>query len=213
MKYRTGIELSNEDMLRGIRSSDYEVFSLMYLNFFKGLALVSVKYVQDVYVAEEIVQDVFIKIWEQPSGLDGVIHLKSYLYRAVVNNSLNHINRQKNLQVHHERLARESEHIDIQRTYEEQELKVLIYQEIDRLPSQCRKVFKMSRFEGLKYREIAVMLNISERTVENHVANALKVLRARFVENEEFSSEYTRYSKTLISALLLATCGAEILSH
>jgi len=54
---------------------------------------------------------------------------------------------------------------------------VLLHQEINKLPPQCQKVFKMNRFEQLKYKEIAIRLNLSERTVENHIATALKLLR------------------------------------
>lgn len=212
MKLHATTDLNNEAMLRGIRASDYEVFSKMYLHLFKGLALISVKYVQDVYIAEELVQDIFIKVWEQPHTVNGVIHLKSYLYKAVVNSSLNYLARQKNLKEHHERIARNMEDVDIQRAYEEQEMKVLIYQEIDRLPDQCKKVFKMSRFEGLKYREIAVLLNISERTVENHIANALKTLRIRFLANEEIAPSLAKFNKVALSLGLvgvLANCTSD----
>lgn len=182
-------ELSNEEMLRGIRSFDYSIFSEMYKLFFKGLALISVKYVQDVYVAEELVQDVFLKIWEKPTMLDGVVHLKAYLYRAVVNASINYHNRQKKLRVHQEAMLLNVQEQNMERDFEENEFKILIYQEIDRLPAQCKKVFKMSRFDELKYREIAMMLGISEKTVENHIANAVKILRDRFLANEELSNQ------------------------
>lgn len=184
-------ELTDEQILSGIKNSDYEIFTLLYSGYFQNLALASVKYVKDVFIAEGIVQDVFIRMWEDPSLLDAVYALRPYLYRSVINQSINYINRQKNIEQHHEKIARRMEDANIETLHEEQELKKLIYAEIERLPAQCKKIFKMSRFEGLKYREIAERLDLSERTVENHIANALKTLRSRLlVESREKEGAY-----------------------
>ncbi len=109
----------------------------------------------------------------------------------MINQSINYINRQKNIEQHHIRIADQMGDASLEDLHEEQELKKIIYNEIERLPEQCRRVFKMSRFEGLKYREIATQLNISEKTVENHIANALKTLRSRLlVGSPDKSSDY-----------------------
>ncbi|RZK54994.1 MAG: hypothetical protein EOO91_14945 [Pedobacter sp.] len=70
-------------------------FYFFYTQFFQKLLLTSDKYVQDVFIAEEIVQDVFLKIWEDPAGLNEIKSINSYLYRSVINASINHINKKK----------------------------------------------------------------------------------------------------------------------
>lgn len=180
----TGIKkFTDEQLLAGIRSSDYEIFTILYSGYFQSLSLVSMKYVKDVFIAEGIVQDVFVRMWEDPTLIETVKSIRPYLYRSVINHSINYINRQKSIEQHHLRIADQMEDVNIETLHEEQELKKIIYAEIDRLPGQCKRIFKMSRFEGLKYRQIAAELNISERTVENHIANALKILRSRLLVN------------------------------
>lgn len=172
MKVETGQEL-----LAIISEGSKASFTEFYTHFFQRLLLTAEKYVGNVHVAEEIVQNTFLKIWENPAQLEDVKSLKSYLYKAVVNSSINHINREKNIAQHHQIIASKLTEEDVAILDEEQELVALLYQEIEKLPPQCRKVFKMSRFDRLKYKEIATLLNLSEKTVENHIATAIKQLR------------------------------------
>ncbi|WP_131539473.1 RNA polymerase sigma-70 factor [Pedobacter nototheniae] len=171
------------DLINLFERKDSNHFALFYNQYFQKLLLLCDKYVQDMPVAEEIVHDVFIKIWANPYKLSEVRSLKSYLYKSTVNASINHIGKQKNIIVYEEHMPEQLTEDELDIIDQENSLIVLLYQEIDRLPEQCRKVFKMSRFELLKYREIAEKLNISERTVENHLRAALKTLRARLTES------------------------------
>lgn len=164
-------------MIELIGKGQTNAFAQFYTLYFQKLILVSDKYVKDVFIAEEIVQDTFLKIWEAPESLENVKSVKSYLYKAVINASLNHLSRQKNIEHHHEKIASEFSEEYLLNLDEESELIVFLRKEIDKLPTKCQKIFKMNRFDGLKYREIAGILNISERTVENHISNALKYLR------------------------------------
>jgi RNA polymerase sigma-70 factor (family 1) len=168
---------TGKDLVAIIHEGKIPTFTKFYTLFFQRLLLTSDKYIKDVFVAEEIVQNVFLKIWESPENLEEVKSIRSYLYKSVINASINYVNRQKSIAQHHQRMAEnvtEEYLIDLD---EENELVVLLYAEIDKLPPQCQKIFKLNRFERLKYKEIATMLNISERTVENHIATALKTLR------------------------------------
>jgi RNA polymerase sigma-70 factor (ECF subfamily) len=169
---------TGKDLFVLVREGEMSAFTTFYTQFFQKLLLASEKYVKDVFVAEEIVQDVFLKIWENPENLTEIHAIKPYLYRSVINASINHVNRQRNIELHHLKIAAESNDEALLSLDEENELIVLLHTEIGKLPPQCQKVFKMNRFEHLKYREIAEILNLSERTVENHIANALKLLRA-----------------------------------
>lgn len=170
-----------EGVFEGIRLGDHDAFTALYSLHFRGLAVTSLKYVKDPAIAEEIVQDIFLKLWEDPVQLETVVSLKAYLYRSVINMSINHINRQKNIAQHHQRIADEVSKEYIETLIEDHALKELLYREIELLPDQCRKVFKMSRFQDMKYREIAATLGIAEKTVENHIVNALKTLRANIL--------------------------------
>ena len=174
-------------------------FINFYTQFFKNLIIESDKYVKDVDVAEEIVQDVFFKIWEKCAELDKIKSIKAYLYRCVVNASINHINKQKTIAAHHQKIAEEITLHDIERLDEENDLIVALYAEIDKLPTKCKEVFKLNRLERLKYKEIAAKLNISERTVENHIANALKVLKTNLLtdKSKAFCMDDVRVLKIL----------------
>jgi RNA polymerase sigma-70 factor (family 1) len=173
--------------------TDQNTFKKFYGKHFQTYALLAMQYVGDIFTAEDIVQNVFIKYWESPVVLENPSALKAYLGRMVINNAINHLKRNKDLERHHNTIGRELAEQDVYQQFYEQELKVLIYRQVDLLPEQCKKVFKLSRFDGLKYKEIAQMLSLSERTVENHIANALKVLRKKlFIDNSAAKAGITK---------------------
>lgn len=178
-----------------------EAFTNFYTQFFKKLLIESEKYVKDIHVAEEIVQDVFLKIWEKSEDLINVKSVKSYLYRAVINSSINFINRQRNLEQHHQKIINEFTEGQVEDLDEENELIVILFDEIEKLPPKCKEIFKMNRFERLKYKEIALKLDISERTVENHIANALKILREAMLNNKKIDS--SSYNFKVLKILFL----------
>lgn len=177
--------ITGKDLLLLIEQENKEVFTDFYSYNFRKLILVADRYVKDISVAEEIVQDIFMKIWEEKELLEEIQSIKAYLYRSVVNSSINYINRQKNLERHHLHIAEQLTDEDIDADDLKNELIVLLYKEIEHLPEKCQIVFKMSRIEGFKYRDIATKLNVSERTVENHMGNALRILRSRVLKQTE----------------------------
>ena len=175
---------TGKDLVAIIREGKISAFTKFYTLFFQRLLLTSDKYIKDAFIAEEIVQNVFLKIWENPENLIEVKSIRSYLYKSVINASINHVNREKNIAQHHQKIAAdftEEYFVDLD---EENELIVLLHAEIEKLPPQCKKIFKLNRFEHLKYKEIAILLDISERTVENHISTALKALRKSLLEQK-----------------------------
>lgn len=194
---------TGNDLFLLIERNDREAFTEFYSSYFKKLILVSDKYVENIAVAEELVQDIFLKLWEEKESLSKIQSIKSFLYRSVVNSSINYLNRQKNIEKHHEKIVAEMSHEDVESMDERNELIVLLYKEIDLLPLKCREVFKLSRLEGMKYRDIAVALKISEKTVENHMGNALRILRFRLLQQSAVHPDSkVRYLK--IIALFLS---------
>lgn len=195
--------LTGKKLLSLIEDRDTEAFTAFYLDNFKKLILVSDKYVRNIPIAEEIVQNIFMKIWENKELLIEIDSIRPYLYRSVTNASINYINREKNLEKHHLKIAEKLTEEEIEEIDEENELIVLLYKEIELLPEKCREVFKLSRIEGLKYKSIAIKLNISEKTVENHMGHALKVLRFRVLKASNGASPVAkaRYLSILSSFL------------
>ena len=183
-----------------ISEGQIQEFTKFYSFFFQKLLLTSDKYVKDLFTGEEIVQNVFLKIWEAPENLEEIKSIKSYLYKSVINASINHVNRQKNIEQHHQKIAADFSEEHLMELDEENELIILLHREIDKLPPQCRKVFKLNRFEHLKYREIAILLDISEKTVENHIGTALKTLRKAMLAKETI---YNSASSKLIFSMFL----------
>jgi len=184
---------TGRDLISLIEEGQSATFTRFYTSYFEKLILASDKYLSDIHAAEEIVQDIFLKIWEFPESLTDVKSVKSYLYRSVINASINFANRQKSLEQHHLKLAAEFSDDYLADLDDENEMIIILRDEIEKLPAQCKKVFKLSRFENFKYKEIALELNISEKTVENHIGNALKTLRSRFMDDQTLNKKGRSY--------------------
>jgi RNA polymerase sigma-70 factor (family 1) len=165
-----------EKIWRSIQQKDEQAFEQYYKEHYKIFFLAATAYLKDAGRAEEIVNDVFVRLWEAAATIQIESSLKAYIYRAVINRSLNELDKTKRDQQHLKELSRRPEDSLEIRAMEDNELKIALYKAIDQLPEQCRKVFTMSRFEGLKQQEIADQLNISIKTVKNHITHALKQL-------------------------------------
>lgn len=130
--------------------------------------------------AREVVHQVFISIWEKRQEMDLSVSLKSYLFTSVHNRSLNVIrDRKKFSSAEVPDVAGEW---DVSSVIETMELEDKIMEVVSTLPEKCREVFELSRFDGLKYSEIAEHLQISVKTVENQMSKALKILREKLAK-------------------------------
>lgn len=150
-------------------------FESVFKELYAPLSGYAVKYLKDLDLSEEVVQDVFCNLWEKRQAITITTSLSAYLYTSVRNRCLNEIRRQKNTtnQIH-----REFEEIaDNDTRIEEIELDQRIEQAIQELPEMSRKVFEMSRIQGMKYKEIADKLEVSVKAVEANMSRALKKLR------------------------------------
>lgn len=134
----------------------------------------ALKYTKDALQAEEIVNDVFLKLWADADKITLEHNLKSYIYRSVINHSLNAIKKSKRTAENEKAFSKTIEEGAEWNPIEANELKLKIYRSIDQLPEQCQRIFKMSRFEGMKQQEIADELGISIKTVKNHITHAIK---------------------------------------
>lgn len=178
------VEYSNIDHINFIKNGNEAAFEKIFKMYFKNLHAFAYTFTKDDVIAEEMVQNVFFKIWEKKDQLQIDDSLKAYLYRSVHNESLNHLKHLKiktSFQIQYSGNM-ESSNQDASNQMMASELEDKIQKAINELPQQCRTIFQMSRFEHLKYQQIADQLNISIKTVENQMGKALKVLRLKLVE-------------------------------
>ena len=170
------MSLDEEKIWQSIQQRDSQAFERYYKEHYRFFFLAACKYLRDASLAQEVINDVFLRLWQNAGKIIIQSSLRSYLYRAIVNACLNELDRTKKDRQHRQELSHLGEGIADAKEMETGELKVRLYQAIDQLPEQCRKVFRMSRFEGLKQQEIADRLGISIKTVKNHMTNALQQL-------------------------------------
>lgn len=173
------VELSADQLITTLQAGDITAFEMLFKTYYQPLCNYAYSFVQDRDEAEEIVQATFMSVWEKRDSLSIHTGVKPYLYAMVRNASLNVIKHEKIKQQHvvGEMAVAERSVESVSRTVMASELEGRIYKALDKLPEQCRLVFKLSRFEELKYAEIAEQLNISIKTVENQMGKALKIMR------------------------------------
>ncbi len=159
-------------------------FEELFKSHFKRLFAYAITILKNDTVAEEVVQNVFFKMWEKKGIVEIQTSVTAYLYRAVYNESLNYIKHQKVKASYQAHAATFGESSDSHATSRVQlsELQQKLDIALKELPEQCRTIFQMSRFEELKYHEIATRLGISVKTVENQMGKALKLLRIKLAD-------------------------------
>ncbi|MBN1349795.1 RNA polymerase sigma-70 factor [candidate division KSB1 bacterium] len=165
--------------LEKIHQGDKNEFEKLYRRFCQSLILFANKYVYKLDIAENIVQDVFVNIWQNRTTLDPTCNIKTYLFTSVKNHALNYIKRQRIERRYKETIVideRNDQTPEIQ--YNLNELEVQINKTVEKLPEKRRIIFLMSRQDHLTYAEIAEVLGISVKTVENQMGKALKTLRS-----------------------------------
>ena len=173
------MELPVEQLTTTLKAGDLTVFEMLFRTYYQPLCNYAYTFVQDRDEAEEIVQSTFLNIWEKRDSLSIHTGIKPYLYAMVRNACLNVLKHEKIKQQHMamEMAVAERSVESVARTVMASELETRIYQAMDQLPEQCRLIFKLSRFEELKYAEIAQQLNLSVKTVENQMGKALRIMR------------------------------------
>lgn len=175
------MEHSDQQLLARLREGDHAAFTEIYNRYWSVLYLHARHMLGEPDLARDVIQEVFIGIWNKGGELELQTSLKAYLYKSVRNTILNMVRREKVQMGYMEELS----HIYKEGTYdtEEQlrfnELSRLIEGEVQLMPPKMRVVFEMSRKEYLSHAEIASKLSISDSTVKKQVNKALRILRLR----------------------------------
>lgn len=178
------MELNDTVLVQLLGNRDEEAFEHVFKAHFKNLHVYACTIVQEPAAAEEIVQNVFYKIWEKAEQLNISPPVAAYLYRAVNNESINYLKHQKVKSIHraHTLYHAKNQSESASKKVLAGELEKKLRKALSELPEQCRIIFQLSRFEELRYREIAGKLGISVKTVENQMGKALRLLRVKLAD-------------------------------
>ncbi len=166
-----------------IRKGDEKAFEALFFEYHEQLSRFANSITRSREFARDAVQDVFLKIWRNRKELDIQVSVKVYLYQAVRNQSLNLLSKQKNQQRLRESFLSEVKSIRNQEQFEpglnseHLELIKRVWEVVSQMPERRRLVFELHRKHGFSYKEIARILEITRKTVENHMSQALQYLR------------------------------------
>jgi RNA polymerase sigma-70 factor, ECF subfamily len=177
--------IRDTEITRRIRNGDAGQFESLFRSSYVSLVRYAKTLIKDHDTAEEIVQDLFFRIWQDKEKLNIESSLNGYLYRSVHNRCIHYIE-------HNKVVVRHAEEMSYHQSSESpenpsdiinyKELQEKIARILERLPERCGKIFAMSRFEGLKYNEIATKLSVSIKTVEANMGRALKEFRKELIQ-------------------------------
>lgn len=179
------MESTDLSCINAIARGDEQAFDKLFTDWFARLHAYAFSVLQDEAMAEEAVQSVFCRIWEKRAQWQVHTSVRAYLYGSVYHECMNWLRREKNSKTHRRHVLHSSDRPVAEHAaarVELGELETQLKQALDALPNQCRAIFQLSRFGGLKYREIAEQLGLSVKTVEAQVGKALKQLRNKLAD-------------------------------
>ncbi|MBB4038179.1 RNA polymerase sigma-70 factor (ECF subfamily) [Dysgonomonas hofstadii] len=173
------MEKANEKimLLKALSLGDRNAFRTVFLNYFPKVKGFIAHLLKNTVIAEDLSQEIFINIWESKETLTAIRSFDAYIYRMAKNAVINQIKRDL---YHNEYIKYEtakSEDFSLEEEIFAKEIRLLIDLTVTKMPDQRRRIYNMSRVEGLKNDEIAEKLHISKKTVENHLNMALKEIR------------------------------------
>ena len=166
----------DQQIIQDIREGKEDPFRELFNTYYEGLCQYAFTILRDMDEAEDIVQAMFIKIWEKRQSLTITHTIKSYLYKAIYHQCINQFEHRAVREKYQELSLIENSGIQLPEVFPN-ELEDRIVTAINSLPKQCRTIFMMSRYQEMKYSEIAKALELSVNTIENQISKALRILR------------------------------------
>jgi RNA polymerase sigma-70 factor (ECF subfamily) len=174
-------EFTDSELVRLVKDRNHEAFAEIY-NRYAVLMFYKVnQMLRDEEPSKDLVQDLFVALWDKPELIQEDNNLAGYLYIGARNRVLKFIQRNKLKNDHIASLAKYASEISLEtiQDIDERELKIIVQREIDNLPPKMKLIFEMSRKDNLSHAEIADKLGLSDQTVKKQVNNALKILRSK----------------------------------
>ncbi|MGV3538331.1 MAG: RNA polymerase sigma-70 factor [Rufibacter sp.] len=177
------LQLTDQELHALLKTNEQKFMEALFKQYYGILCRTAVRFTKDTEAAEDLVQEVFCKIWQNREVLEVSTSYKAYLVRSVTNQALNYIEKQKRLVLTEDSSSFESSFSanTTLELMEGTEMEGRVQQALAVLPPQCRLIFEMSRYEELTYKEIADSLQLSPKTVENQMGKALRILRERLL--------------------------------
>jgi len=165
-----------------IREGDKKEFESLFRSSYTSLVRYAKIMIKDQDMSEDIVQDLFVKLWQEREKISVESSLNGYLFRATHNKCLHYLEHKKVMNKYAEKISYSCPPEDPFEILNYAELQSKIAGTLEKLSEQCGKIFCMNRFEGMKYCEIAEKLSISVKTVEANMGKALKEFRKEFTQ-------------------------------
>jgi RNA polymerase sigma-70 factor (ECF subfamily) len=176
------LNLQEANLVERLKAGEESAFQTLFEAHYLILCVYAKRIVGDADIAKEVVQVVFVRLYEHRQAIAPLRSIKAYLLTSVHNSCLNHLKQQHTYQMHHQYILQQTSTGEQADPLVELELEEKIYQVVQQLPEQCRRIFQMNRFEGKKNGKIATELGLSIRTVETQISKALKILRHQLAD-------------------------------
>jgi len=165
-------------ILQQLKLGNRQSYSRLFETYYPVLCAFAFKYLSDLDTSKEIVQDLFVSIYERRSSLVINTSLKSYLFQSVKNRAYNYLSKKRTEEKHHKLISLQDSGVaDLNDQLTEVEMEQEVFRTIEKLAPRCREIFVMSRIDGMRNGQIADELGVSIRTVETQISNALKEIR------------------------------------
>ena len=171
------MEFADDILIAGIKRNEYSSYNQLFIRYYSRLCAFVFKLTQNYSASEDVVQELFIRLWINRTKLEINESVSGYLYRSSKNAALNHLRAEKSRQKSVQNFPVQEFQTD-DNLMEQVEFSAALYQCIEQLPERSREVFKMSRIDGLKQQEISDQLGISVKTIKNQIWKSLQYLKA-----------------------------------
>tara|TARA_Y200000002_G_C22383051_1_gene538082 strand:+ start:82 stop:666 length:585 start_codon:yes stop_codon:yes gene_type:complete len=162
-----------------LKKGDYDAYTLLMNDYYKNLCGYANLFTKDPSKSEDIVQNVFVKLWVYRKKIDSNIPIKRYLHKSVYNEFIDQYRKNKSVVTLEEKHLKAINTIIDNNSFDIEKLMTRVNDEIEKLPEKCKKVFILNKKEGLTHDEIAEYLQISKKTVEGHITRAFKILNQK----------------------------------
>lgn len=162
-----------------LKKGDYDAYTLLMNDYYKNLCGYANLFTKDPSKSEDIVQNVFVKLWVYRKKIDSNIPIKRYLHKSVYNEFIDQYRKNKSVVRLEEKHLKAINTIIDNNSFDIEKLMTRVNDEIEKLPEKCKKVFILNKKEGLTHDEIAEYLQISKKTVEGHITRAFKILNQK----------------------------------
>ena len=162
-------------VIKKLSEGDQGAFRIVFEHYYPRVHEFIRRIVKSETIAEDIAQDIFVKLWSMGPSLPEISSFNAYLYRMTKNAAINYLrDRKPSVDISELLIICDG---DIEQEYYRKEKELLVRLAVEQMPSQRKRIFTMSRYQGMTNDEIAKSLGLSKHTVENHLSLALKELR------------------------------------